>query len=102
MKMPVPTTPTFGDLRPASVQMPVPKPKKTDDKPRRQLKPGCTFPKIETYRQTNGPLHLSRFKYNGCSIVGIADDEASAIDNAQQFYMRETTKGRKDSEVIDQ
>lgn len=97
--LPAPAKKTFGDLRPAKPTIPKPKPA-GDEKPRRQLKPGCSFPEIETYRQTNGPLYMSRFKYNGCSIVGIADDEHAATDNAQQFYMRETVKGREDSDAI--
>ena len=31
----------------------------------------------------------------------MADDEQSVIDNAQQFYMRETRQGQEESEVVD-
>ena len=96
--LPPPKTPTFGDLKPAPATMP--KPKKADDKPRRQLKPGCTFPEIKTFKQTGGPLYLTLFKYNGCTIYGIGDDQVSATDEAQQFYMRETAKGRAESEEV--
>ena len=90
---------TFGDKRPAPARMPVGKRKITQ---RRALKPGAApMPHIETYRQTNGSLYLTRFAY-GLSrvwITGIGDSEADALDNAQQFYMNHTTQGRDDSEV---
>lgn len=83
------------------VKMPEPRSlNKPTDASRRRLKPGCSFPDIQTYRQTNGPLCLSRFRYGGLWITGVADTETEVIDNAQQFYMRETKQGREDSEII--
>ena len=81
------------------IKMPAPKPK-PKVKPRRRLRDGYNFPHIETYRQTNGKLWLSRFRYGKLWITGVADDEASVIDNAQQFYMTETKQGQDESEVI--
>lgn len=96
--MPKPASPTFGDKRPVSPTLP--KPRKNDDKPRRRLKDGCTFPEVKMFRQTNGTLYLTRFAYNGVFITGLGEDEATALDNAQQFYMRETAQGREDSEEV--
>lgn len=99
MKMPVPLT--FGDNRPTPPKMPTPAVSEPQDKPRRRLKSGCDFPPIETYRQTNGHLYLTRFRYNGVWVSGIGPDEPTAIDQAQQFYMQETAKGRQESEEIE-
>ena len=100
IKLPEPTPLTFGDRRPAPIQLPG-LDKLSKRKPRRRLKPGCSFPDVQTYRQTNGPLYLTRFRYNGVWISGIGSNEASAIDNAQQFYMMETRQGRDESELVD-
>ena len=101
VKLPAPKSSlSFGDRRPAPVKLPKPV-KISKDKPKRRLKPGCSFPDVQTYRQTNGPLYLTRFEYNGVWISGVGDDEGSAIDNAQQFYMRETRQGRDESELVD-
>lgn len=98
MKMPAPKTPTFGDKRPAPASMPAPPDR---EQPRRVLKPGAKpLPEPQTFRQTNGPLWLFRFAYNGIWITGTGASEAGAIDKAQQFYMRETAQGQKDSEEV--
>lgn len=86
------------------IKMPAPKPKRrqtSQEAPRRRLKPNCSFPDIQIYRQANGDLWLSRYFYNGVWITGTADDERSVIDNARQFYMTTTKQGQLDSELDD-
>lgn len=110
MPVPKPVDPTdaierpvgssFGDLRP---QKPPAMPKvanKSPTKPERILKPDAKpMPNIETYRQTNGPMYMSRMKYNGVWLTAVAVDQPQATYNAEQFYMNETAQGQKDSIV---
>lgn len=98
IKMPGTQPVTFGDKRPEPPKPPqMPKPEK-DAPPRRALKPDAKpIPPVETYRQTNGHLYLVRMHYNGVWITGTGDGEAAAVDAMEQFYMRETAQGQKDS-----
>lgn len=74
---------------------------KFGDKPKghtaRMLIPGASFPEMEVFRQTNGPLFLTRMKYNGCHISGTGPTEVEAVEAARQFYMNETAQGQRDS-----
>lgn len=97
---------TFGDKRPAVPSEPLPDgqvwpgrdwPPLPGNQMLRKLNPGCSFPEIQTYRQTNGPLYLTRFCYNKLWVTGVGQSEAHAVYLAQQFYMNETQLGRENS-----
>ena len=112
MNMPAPTMPrpasmpapkakpvTFGDKRPVKATMPS---FIKRDRVERRLKDGAKpLPEIQSYRQTNGSLYLTRFNYNRVWITGTGENEQQALYNARQFYMHETAQGRADSEEIE-
>ena len=84
------------------LQMPTPRARPAPkEHVRRHLVPGAKpMPTPQVYEQSNGPLWLYRYPYNGVWISGVADTEAEAVDHAEQFYMRETAQGRQDSVIV--
>ena len=84
------------------LQMPTPRPRPAPKgQARRHLATDAKpMPTPEIYKQSNGPLWLYRYPYNGVWISGVADTEAKAVDLAEQFYMRETAQGRLDSVIV--